>query len=62
MAWWERFEQAWPTLRGRYDERFRRMRKFYLLSSAGFFRSHQGQLWPPVLSPRESTREDRSLR
>jgi cyclopropane-fatty-acyl-phospholipid synthase len=27
------------------------MWKFYLLSSAGFFRSGQGQLWQIVLSP-----------
>jgi cyclopropane-fatty-acyl-phospholipid synthase len=62
MAWWERFERAWPTLRARYDERFHRMWKFYLLSSAGFFRSRQGQLWQLVLSPRERTCEYRSLR
>lgn len=62
MAWWARFEQAWPTLRSRYDERFFRMWKFYLLSSAGFFRSRQGQLWQVVMSPRERTREYRSLR
>jgi cyclopropane-fatty-acyl-phospholipid synthase len=62
MAWWARFEQAWPTLRARYDERFHRMWKFYLLSSAGFFRSRQGQLWQLVLSLRERTREYRSLR
>ncbi len=62
MAWWARFERAWPQLRPRYGERFFRMWKFYLLSSAGFFRSHQGQLWQIVLAPRERTRVYRSVR
>jgi cyclopropane-fatty-acyl-phospholipid synthase len=62
MAWWERFSNAWPTLRGRYDERFFRMWKFYLLSSAGFFRSRQGQLWQIVLAPRERSTGYRSVR
>jgi cyclopropane-fatty-acyl-phospholipid synthase len=50
MAWAERFEAAWPRLEGRYDERFRRMFRYYLLSCAGFFRARQGQLWQLVLS------------
>jgi cyclopropane-fatty-acyl-phospholipid synthase len=62
MAWWERFARAWPTLRARYDERFFRMWKFYLLSSAGFFRSRQGQLWQVVLAPRERSTGYRSVR
>jgi cyclopropane-fatty-acyl-phospholipid synthase len=62
MAWWARFERAWPTLRGRYSERFYRMWKLYLLGSAGFFRSRQGQLWQVVLAPRKRTREYRSVR
>ena len=62
MAWWARFERAWPQLRARYGERFFRMWKFYLLSSAGFFRSHQGQLWQVVLAPRERSRDYRSVR
>jgi len=62
MAWWARFERAWPQLRARYGERFYRMWKFYLLSSAGFFRSHQGQLWQVVLAPRERSRDYRSVR
>ena len=50
MAWWERFESAWPVLKARYGERFYRMWKYYLLSCAGLFRSHEGQLWQLVLS------------
>ena len=62
MCWWQRFEQQWPTLRARYDERFFRMWKFYLLSSAGFFRSGQGQLWQIVLAPSGRARGYRSVR
>ena len=51
MAWHENFERAWPALRGRYDERFRRMWNFYLLSCAGAFRARAIQLWQMVLSP-----------
>jgi cyclopropane-fatty-acyl-phospholipid synthase len=51
MAWHERFEQAWPRLREHYDERFRRMWRYYLLSCAGSFRARDNQLWQVVLSP-----------
>ena len=33
LAWHERFEAAWPQLRRRYSERFRRMWRYYLLMS-----------------------------
>lgn len=62
MCWWQRFEQHWPALRARYGEGFYRMWKFYLLSSAGFFRARQGQLWQIVLSPPGRTRRYRSVR
>jgi cyclopropane-fatty-acyl-phospholipid synthase len=50
MAWHERFERAWPSLRARYGERFRRMWRYYLLQSAGLFRARGAQLWQLVLS------------
>ncbi len=50
MAWNEKFERAWPELRDAYDERFRRMWRFYLLTSAGGFRSRYMQLWQMVLT------------
>lgn len=53
MAWWNNFERAWPALGARYDKRFYRMWRYYLLSCAGFFRSRQGQLWQLILSKRE---------
>jgi cyclopropane-fatty-acyl-phospholipid synthase len=50
MAWHRNFTQAWPALQRRYDETFRRMWNFYLLSCAGYFRSRQAQLWQVVFS------------
>lgn len=50
MAWHRRFTVAWPGLRQRYDETFRRMWDFYLLSCAGYFRARQAQLWQVVFS------------
>jgi len=54
QAWYRNFEEAWPELlaTGKYDERFRRMWHFYLLTSAGGFRARKNQLWQIVLSPR----------
>lgn len=62
MAWWERFEQAWPQLRHKYNQRFYRMWRYYLLSCAGFFRAGQGQLWQLVLSAPERRAAYRSIR
>jgi cyclopropane-fatty-acyl-phospholipid synthase len=50
MAWYENFERAWPQLKDRYGERFYRMWRFYLLSSAGGFRSRHNQLWQVVFT------------
>lgn len=52
MAWLRNFETAWPELRERYGERFYRMWRFYLCSSAGFLRSRTFNLWQIVFSPR----------
>lgn len=50
LAWHHNFVQAWPTLRSRYDNRFYRMWRYYLLSCAGAFRARRIQLWQIVLS------------
>ena len=50
MAWVSNFEKAWPDLRSRYGERFYRMWRYYLLSSAGGFRSRNQQLWQIVMT------------
>jgi cyclopropane-fatty-acyl-phospholipid synthase len=62
MAWWVNFEAGWPRLRNRYDPRFYRMWKYYLLSCCGFFRARQGQLWQLVLSKRQRSAIYRSVR
>jgi cyclopropane-fatty-acyl-phospholipid synthase len=50
MAWHANFESAWPRLKDQYDDRFYRMWRYYLLSSAGGFRSRQSQLWQVVFT------------
>ena len=50
MAWWQNFDRDWPSLQGKYDERFYRMWKYYLLGCAGGFRARRLQLWQLVLS------------
>ncbi len=53
QAWRNNVEAAWdsPALR-RYDERFRRMWRFYLATSMAAFRARRCQLWQLVLSTR----------
>lgn len=51
LAWHANVAAAWSRLRSRYDERFRRLWRYYLLSCAGTFRARQNQLWQLVLSP-----------
>lgn len=50
MTWFSRFEAAWPTLKEKYDDRFYKMWKYYLMASAGSFKSRKNQLWQIVLS------------
>ena len=50
MAWFENFNANWNKLKARYSERFYRMWKYYLLSSAGAFRSKSIVDWQIVLS------------
>ena len=50
MAWWENFNRAWPELSKSYSDRFYRMWKYYLMTSAASFRSRRIQLWQIVLS------------
>jgi cyclopropane-fatty-acyl-phospholipid synthase len=52
MHWFRNFQENWRCLRHGYDERFFRMWKYYLLSSAGAFRARANQVWQIVLSPR----------
>jgi cyclopropane-fatty-acyl-phospholipid synthase len=50
MAWYQNFNNAWPDLRDKYGDRFYRMWRFYLLTSAGGFRSRYRQLWQIVMT------------
>lgn len=50
MQWFTNFDIAWPQLKAKYDDRFYRMWKYYLLSVAGDFRVRDNQLWQIVLS------------
>ncbi len=52
MAWYQNFEEHWDDLKNKYDERFHRMWRFYLLACAGTFRSRMNQLWQIVYSKR----------
>jgi cyclopropane-fatty-acyl-phospholipid synthase len=51
QAWRDNVEAAWDRLPA-YDERFRRMWRFYLSGSMASFRARRIQLWQLVLSPR----------
>lgn len=51
MQWYRNVEACWSELADRYDERFHRMWRYFLLSSAGGFRARKTQLWQLVLSP-----------
>jgi cyclopropane-fatty-acyl-phospholipid synthase len=51
MQWHANFESTWNEIADRYDERFHRMWRYYLLSCAGSFRARKTQLWQIVFSP-----------
>ena len=51
QAWRANVERSWDALPPRYDERFRRMWRFYLAASMASFRTRRIQLWQLVLSP-----------
>jgi cyclopropane-fatty-acyl-phospholipid synthase len=56
MAWWQRFDAAWPELKPRYGEGFYRMWQYYLLVSAAAFRSRSLQLQQFVFT-RQGTKQ-----
>lgn len=62
LAWSRNFVAGWEKIKERYGERFFRMWRFYLLSSAGSFRARHNQLWQIVLSPLRSTQVYESMR
>ncbi len=51
LAWFKNFDSSWSELKNdKYDDRFYRMWKYYLLACAGSFRARKNQLWQIVLS------------
>ncbi len=58
MAWEENFRRAWPRFAARYDERFFRMWRFYLLSCAGAFRARSMQVYSILFSKEGSSSTD----
>ncbi|BFU95392.1 MAG: cyclopropane fatty acyl phospholipid synthase (unsaturated-phospholipid methyltransferase) [Nitrospira sp.] len=50
VAWQENVDRHWEELKAKFDERFRRMWRYYLLSLAGAFRARRIHLWQVVLS------------
>lgn len=49
-AWFQNFDRNYHTIKDKYDERFYRMWKFYLLTCAGTFRARVNHVWHFVLS------------
>ncbi len=54
LAWNRNFQAAWDGLKDRFDQTFKRMWEYYLLSCAGAFRARSIQLWQIVFT-REGT-------
>lgn len=50
MAWHSNIQKNWDKLSHKYNDRFKRMWDYYLLSCAAIFRSRHCQLWQIVLS------------
>lgn len=58
MSWYRNFNKNWKKLAAtnfeKYNERFYRMWKFYLLSSAGYFKVRELQVWQIVFSKKHT--------
>jgi cyclopropane-fatty-acyl-phospholipid synthase len=53
MHWFENFDKHFSKLKSeKYDDRFYRMWKYYLLCCAGSFRARRNHVWQVVLSPK----------
>lgn len=50
MAWHQNFQSAWPSLEHKYDQVFKRMWDYYLLSCAGAFRARGMQVWQIIFT------------
>ncbi|MDB4992238.1 MAG: cyclopropane fatty acyl phospholipid synthase [Parcubacteria group bacterium] len=50
LAWNDNFQAAWPDLKEKYGDRFKRMWEYYLLQFVGAFRCRRNQDWQIVFS------------
>ncbi|MDX9821630.1 MAG: cyclopropane fatty acyl phospholipid synthase, partial [Syntrophales bacterium] len=50
LSWNERFQGAWSRLAGKYDQVFKRMWEYYLLSCAGAFWARHIQVWQIIMT------------
>jgi cyclopropane-fatty-acyl-phospholipid synthase len=50
MAWYKNFVTNWEKIKDNYSDRFFKMWKYFLLSSAGSFRARRNQCWQIVMS------------
>lgn len=62
LAWYKNFNSRWVEFSNQYDQRFRRMWNYYLMSSAGGFRGGRNQLWQVVFSKEGQRDGYRSIR
>jgi len=64
MAWLQRFQQAWPMLKGKgiYNEDFYRMWVYYLSCCAATFRAKENNVWQMVMSLPASLKTYESIR
>nr|WP_318152493.1 class I SAM-dependent methyltransferase [Halomonas sp. M4R1S46] len=58
MAWPENFDAHWHEIADRYNERTRRMFRYYLSVCAGAFRARNLQLWQVIYSLGRPSRYD----
>lgn len=50
MEWYKRFLKNWESIKENYDEKFKRMWEYYILSCAGAFRARDLALWQIVMT------------
>ncbi|MGL5052637.1 MAG: cyclopropane fatty acyl phospholipid synthase [Cetobacterium sp.] len=53
MCWHENFIKNWDKIKDEYDEKFKRVWEYYLLSCAGAFRAKDLGLWQIVLTKKK---------
>jgi len=62
IAWYKNFHKNWDKVKSDYSKNFYRMWEYYLLLSAGAFRSRKFQLWQIVFSKKDVAKVYKSVR